>query len=72
MSTVMEPGYCYCSCHRTRGMHHNVPCCDGKCPRCGKYIDRGRMETHIADHEARIKEALKELAESNGEVEEDQ
>lgn len=58
---IHEPGFCYCSCHDDRhGVRsmHCVPCCDGKCHRCRKYVARGRMKAHQAEHEASIKKLM--------------
>lgn len=64
---IVEPGCCYCSCHQPGSMEsHCFPCCDGKCLRCGQYIERGGMEKHQAEHDERIKKAIEELTEGKG------
>lgn len=59
MSVVMEPGFCYCSCHEP-GSHalHGFPCCDGRCHLCRRFVSRGRMEEHLEQHAERMRELL--------------
>lgn len=65
MSHVAGADECGCSCHHPRQtpearIRHCVPCCDGQCQRCKQYVSRGRMKEHLAKHEARIAELMKE------------
>lgn len=65
MSRVVGADECGCSCHQARAnrqsqTRHCVPCCDGKCHKCGKYIARSQMEKHLEEHQARIDALMKE------------
>lgn len=56
MSRVISGDECRCACHRDRGTRHCVPCCDGKCKLCRKYVTN--MTAHVAAHQQRIQELL--------------
>jgi hypothetical protein len=48
----MVKNECECLCHvMAKGacVHRTEPCCEGKCPVCGKFIKKGRMVSHIAE-----------------------
>lgn len=49
MSKVYDADECSCSCHTYLGAIHCVPCCDGQCHVCKRYISRGKLEGHYAD-----------------------
>lgn len=41
---------------------HVAPCCAGKCSWCSKYIQHGKMESHVQAHET---EQILRLADAN-------
>jgi hypothetical protein len=39
--SAIRPVACLCPCHRHGACLHIVPCCEGRCMKCGSYFTKG-------------------------------